>query len=241
MFTYITTYCDEPELLERFLIYHNQPRDYKVIVVDDCSEKVSAISIFKRMGVKDISLFRITSLRGFNSHGARNLAMQHTTTKWNALVDIDYEPKEPIKIEQVIDKMSVEHPYFFNVSSFLNEYEDRYSVNDFFITKDLFWKAGGYDTEFIGMHYGDRIFIERVAGNKRKIVPFWLQELRSSRKDLKYVETDELVQINNNQKNEFIYSTGLKKMVEYTEKKVMERWNNNIMCDPVPFKWVKQL
>lgn len=173
MLTYITTVYNDEQYLSHVQEMLAECKDdrLKVIIVDDYSDR-SIEPIIEAWNDPRVSLFRVTEDKGFNSHGARNLAMQHTTTEWNLLVDIDYKV---VGIQSIIDQIANNElepttPHFLGV---MHTYDDklpyvrdtapsRASINDFLVTKTLFWKAKGYDAEFIGFHFGDRTFIERM-------------------------------------------------------------------------------
>lgn len=243
MFTLITTYYEEPELLERFLTKHRDS-SYNVIVVDDGSVTYPALDTFNRLHVKDISLYRVEEDLGFNSHGARNLAMQHTTTKWNMLVDIDYDIQHIEAMYDLLDDLDEQYPHFFPVSYYNGTTPSRVSINDFFVTTDTFWEAGGYDTEFIGMHYGDRMMINRMKKKRNPSVLFdgaWLKELRSQRNDMIVIESDIPMEATSAKEKKMVYSTAQEELVKSRTIDVLRRWLRKEMCDPVPFKWIKQI
>lgn len=167
MLTYITTYYNEKEHLghlKEMMERCTDPR-LKMIIVDDYSDE-SIEEEIRGWNDNRVTLFRVTEDKGFNSHGARNLAMMQSTTEWNLLVDIDYRV---VGIECILDQIAHEElepntPHFFQV---IHTYDgetvpSRASINDFLVTKSLYWKAKGYDSEFIGFHYGDRTFIDRM-------------------------------------------------------------------------------
>lgn len=167
MLTYITTYYNEQQYLphlQQLLAECSDPR-FRMIIVDDYSDQ-SIETVVRGWNDDRVSLFRVTEDKGFNSHGARNLAMQHTTTEWNVLIDIDYKLVDVDNLIQQLDnnELETDAPHFFGV---VHKYSgkthiERASINDFLVTKTLFWKVKGYDPEFIGLHAGDRRFIDRL-------------------------------------------------------------------------------
>lgn len=239
MFTVITTYYEEPELLVKFINTHANA-DYSVIVVDDGSTNMPAINIFNSMQYGSIQLFRVVEDLGFNSHGCRNLAMQQSKTEWNVLVDIDYEIKSIDKI--FFDQLDKNTLYAFPVTG---NNVSRLSINDFVVTKDLFWKAGGYDTEFIGMHHGDRLLIERMTKGKKEgqllQQGVWLKELRSQTVHIRTVESNDKFEYMIKHPYTIVCSTTHRQHVTFMNQKVKQQRAAGIWCDPTPFKWERQI
>jgi hypothetical protein len=62
--------------------------------------------------------------------------------------------------------------------------ENDYSVNEYIVSKTDFWRAGGYDEEFVNIHWGDRVFLDCLSTITRKtIVPEWkVKYVRGARK-----------------------------------------------------------
>lgn len=162
--TVATPYYQDPNRLMRYLDNYNLWDCFeKCIIVDDGSQFGKATQI-----VEDyldevpehrgrISVFTITEDLGFNAHGARNLAMKHVETDWALLIDID----------QVLTDGFCDA--FYRTLNEVNS--DEYIVlnlfggdpgNIFACRTEDYWKAGGYDEEFVGIHAGDRFFRNRL-------------------------------------------------------------------------------
>lgn len=160
MITLITTYFEDPHRLD-FFIENNFNEDFfsELIIVDDGSPNSPAIDIVKEYPDKNISLFRVKKDIGFNSHGCRNLAMKHVETEWAWLTDVDREGIDECAeiVSRYID--SYRHDEYYN---FLLGKKKEVTHNDYCIRTEDFWKSGGYDEEYVNMHMGDRIFIERL-------------------------------------------------------------------------------
>ena len=247
MFTVITTYYEEPFFLKKFIKTHADA-NYDVIVVDDGSKITPAINIFNSMHFGKIKLFRAVEDLGFNSHGCRNLAMQQSKTQWNILVDIDYQINSINKL--LIGVLNKEVLYAFPVENFKTELPPtgyhRKSINDFVVTKDLFWRAGGYDTEFTGAHYGDRLFIRRMTSGKNvgKLLNqgVWLRELRSPHCIKRIIKSDQVFQYSTRDPYIITTSTSFHDRLTIIDKKVKQERAIGVLCgDPVPFKWEQQL
>jgi len=244
VFTLITTYYNNSHYLEKFIERHGTAEDYNIIIVDDCSQECPAFDILKNANVTNMKLFRVLDSLGFNSHGCRNLAMQRTTTEWNMLCDIDYDIVGANVINDTIHELDPSLPCFLPVVTFETKQKDRQSINDFIVTKDTYWKAGGYDTEFTGMHFGDRVFISRMmrgAADQVLIDDCWVIEMESQLASRIEIESNELIERFDKKEGKMFFSTAMKRLVDETAYLVHSRWKHEIMCDPVPFRWEQQI
>lgn len=148
--TLITTYYDNPDELEVFLSENYNP-DYfsNLIVVDDASPKYPARDILKDYGLENVKLYRILEDYGFNSHGARNLAMLACETEWATCVDLDHIllPKLYPIMEEYIE---LEYGKILH-----------FAWNQFCVQKIAFWAVGGYDEDLSGYKWGDTRLINK--------------------------------------------------------------------------------
>ena len=130
-------------------------------VIDDGSQITPASEIIKD-GAANISLYRVTEDLGFNSHGCRNLGMKVAPTSWVLLSDIDMIYPISTLNEILLDiehfKISQDLYYQFKLINYKST-----TFNNFLVHKDTFWKTGGYDEEFTGLHYGDRTFLANLG------------------------------------------------------------------------------
>jgi len=131
--------------LEDFISLRNIYPDIKMIIVDDGSQDNPLHQQLDDYDLENITIATIKQDLGFNSHGARNLAMNLTKTDWNFLIDLDYDLSQ-INLEKIIT---------YNKNNIILLYP-----NVFLIHKDTFWSCKGYDEEFVNIHFGDRILFE---------------------------------------------------------------------------------
>lgn len=163
--TYVTTYYNEPKLLYKLLDSFDTNTFSKIIIVDDGSLESPAEPVAAIFSDLPISLYRVKEDLGFNSHGARNLAMKHVDTEWALLTDIDMFYDEGIcrDLRTVVQAAFPRQYFNFWVNSkqdFIGRCE--LTHNDFCIRPEDFWISGGYDEEFVGLHFGDRLFTDRL-------------------------------------------------------------------------------
>lgn len=169
------TYYNEPHLLswwyDTFKTFYKQGVDIELNIADDGSLRQPAESFFdNNVPMPNMRLFRVLKDIGFNSHGARNLLMKQTRTEWNMLSDIDRNyPKDTLDniIErELVGKLKKGTYYpFCNIKK-----SNNISINEYVISKSDFWRTGGYDEEFVNIHWGDRIFLECVSRITRRVI-----------------------------------------------------------------------
>jgi hypothetical protein len=162
--TISVTYYNEPKYLKEWVdqqsIWKQLGMPIHLQIIDDGSQVTPASEIIKD-GVTNTSLYRVTEDLGFNSHGCRNLAMKVAPTSWVLLSDIDmiYHLSTLDNILSDIEDCRISRDCYYKFK-FTNLKLS--SINDFLVYKDTFWKTGGYDEEFVGVHYGDRIFLSNL-------------------------------------------------------------------------------
>jgi len=158
MISLITTYYNEPEHLTHLLENECSDLFSEIIIVDDGSMEYPALNVVSSFTDDRIKLYRIKEDLGFNSHGARNLAMRQCNTEWAYLTDIDRAGIG--ELINIVDRyiQSARDKEYYNW--FLETEEP--TINDFCIRVEDFWISGGYDEELVNYHDGDKKFIERL-------------------------------------------------------------------------------
>lgn len=186
--TLVVSYYNEPDLLTDFLDHLNVHFFKKVIIVDDGSERAPAYPIVMKYPHYHhmLSLFRVKEDIGFNSHGAKNLAMQHVETEWAFLSDMDLViPNDTLLLLEEAAKDS-EGKYFHFKISWKNRdipLEDcKETVNTCAIRTKDFWIAGGYDEEWVPHHVGDKHLFYRIDQYlKRTVIDGYIIAKRKGR------------------------------------------------------------
>lgn len=181
MITLITTYFEDPHRLRHYIENEfNEDIFDEFIIVDDGSPNTPAEPICRLYPEKRIKLFRVKYDIGFNSHGARNLAMKHVDTDWAYMVDIDRKGIfDYSKILQRYCLTAADDEYFISHL----EHKGEVTHNDYCVRTKSWWITGGYDEEFVNWHFGDRMFIDRLnTFLKPTLIPYCIRTTRLARK-----------------------------------------------------------
>lgn len=192
----VCSYYDDPRRLFD-LVWNPTTFEYfdEIIIVDDGSQKHLARDVLVDLILDEpslsdrVRLFRIPWDYGFNNHGGRNLAMRFVRNEWCTLIDVDNVMDEAFceKLHEMID--SAPEDTFIIHNADLTPNKD--TLNHFTLKHSQFWRCGGYDEEFMGIHYGDKVFRHRLDSHYTGI---WMPEetpLRFSRGMHKIKESEQ--------------------------------------------------
>ncbi len=176
MVSFNITYYNEPKWLlwwyDRMVELDKQGCDFYLNVCDDGSQTYPATKFFKKYPpLPQMRLFRVTEDIGFNSHGARNLLMKTTLTDWNVMSDIDRRYPLDHMVEMTDCDLILKEGNYYSFREITKASPDGFSVNEYIVHKNDFWKTGGYDEEFVNIHFGDRYFLDclrQVAHRQKK-------------------------------------------------------------------------
>lgn len=168
------TYYNEPKWLKYWyvLVKHLNDTgcDVRLNVADDGSMRQPAEEFFNKHAPTDsMRLFRVIDDIGFNSHGARNLLMKQTETDWNLNSDIDRRYPHETLIKASRGDLEFDKGNYYALTEMIRASPDGYSVNDYIVHRKDFWKTGGYDEEFVNIHWGDRLLLANLQQFARRV------------------------------------------------------------------------
>lgn len=156
--TFIYPYYENP-LFFAIQLYnwsHHYPeklhKQLSAIIVDDGSQKYPAADVLRMNWSFPIRLFRIEEDVPWNWIAARNIAMHHAPEGWCVGTDMDHVITHQVAEALVWGDHQEDVIYRFSrvESTGLRIHPH---PNSWFMTKEMFWKFGGYDENFSG-HYG---------------------------------------------------------------------------------------
>lgn len=176
--TLIIPYYRAPLMLAKQLkTVRGYPRGYSVIIVDDCSPE-SAESVVTAQD--HVSLYRIDTDIPWNREGARNLGAMEATTPWIIHMDTDHVLPVPCAklLLQTLDSLDMRRWYRFpryrvgradetrrkDAIPDAQEYGPVKPHRDsYLITRNLYWRAGGYNENYSGCLGGGGPFLKQLA------------------------------------------------------------------------------
>lgn len=148
---YVIPYYNNPLMLqqqiENFSTWGRLLNRFRILIIDDGSAIPAKAD-------PEIEIYRIEEDIPWNQHGARNLGA-HLCKGWTIFADIDH----------VLDAKNVRRVLAHKASPscfyrFIGRAGPCY--NQFLMTTDLYWKAGGYDEDYCGHYGGDGEFNRHI-------------------------------------------------------------------------------
>jgi len=170
--TQVTPYYNNPHMLRLHLEnWAEYPLEvwehFKVIIVDDGSKSYTAQSILTdahpRLKAR-IRLFRVLEDIPWNQHGARNLGAEMADDGWLWVADMDRIVLYP-HMRMAMAARLLPKPYVsrgMDRRKYLSKVDPPKMTNQFFIPKQVYWEAGGYDEWYSGTYGGDFEFLEAM-------------------------------------------------------------------------------
>lgn len=162
--TIVLAYYENAKMLcrqcDNFRSFPNDIKDHlRLIVVDDGSPKHPAQ--FEDIGFP-FDIYRVSQDVRWNQDACRNIGVHHAETEWVLLTDMDHMiPLHTAKglIRGGHDKGTV---YRFGRVSLPGYESYKPHPNSWFLTKNTYDKAGGYDERFAGWYGTDSDIRERL-------------------------------------------------------------------------------
>lgn len=148
-----------------------------LIIVDDGSPEPAA-DVERPSGLPQLSIYRVSEDRPWHQHAARNLAAHVAQAGWMLLTDMDHVLSEEAARKLLknikMDRLDPQAIYMLDrveadtgLPTRAPNGAPKPHPNSFVVTRDLYWRIGGYDEEFRG--YGtDGMFKSRAFTVGRK-------------------------------------------------------------------------
>lgn len=165
--TLVVPYYDNPEMLRiQQEHWRSLPDELKrclhIVVIDDASPQTPALDVLEPTGVASFRLYRTLVDVRWNDKFARNLGAHVSETDWLVLTDIDHVVPEATLAALISADHDPRHAYRFERLRMGDMAPREPHQNTWFLTRQLFDEAGGYDERLSGYHGGDHDFFVAV-------------------------------------------------------------------------------
>lgn len=148
-------------------------RRLKVVLVDDGSENAPAGTVARPRGIPDVEIYRVTENRPWHQHGARNLGAHVAPEGWLLLTDMDHvlTAESAGLLFKAMDKGGLDPETIYmldrveadtGLPTLNGSGLPKPHPNSFVVTRDLYWRIGGYDERATGIYGTDALFRHRA-------------------------------------------------------------------------------
>lgn len=141
----------------------------KIILVDDGSPEPVA-DVPRPEGLPDLQIYRVTEDRPWHQHAARNLGAHVADEGWMLLTDMDHVLEEAAARALFEEKLDPERIYTMHrfeadtrKPTLGKDGRPKPHPNSFVLTRELYWRIGGYDEDYCGIYGTDGLFRMRAA------------------------------------------------------------------------------
>lgn len=161
----IPYYRNPGMLAEQYRVWSGYPDALKsrveVVLVDDGSPDEAALDVPRPDGLPDLRIYRVMEDRPWHQHGARNLAADRAGHPWLLLTDMDHVlPAASLAaLLDVKEKAAIytlarlDAPHMRPMLG--KDGRPKPHPNSFAMTRDLYWRIGGYDERLCGVYGTD--------------------------------------------------------------------------------------
>lgn len=149
-----------------------QKKQLSVILIDDGSPE-PAIDVPRPDGLPKLSIYRVLEDRPWHQHAARNLGAHVASDGWMLLTDMDHvlSVDNGFKLIKNLHKLEKHGCYMLDRyeadTGALTMQNGRHKPhpNSFVLTRETFWRIGGYDEDYCGVYGTDGLFRTRASSN----------------------------------------------------------------------------
>lgn len=171
--SFVLPYYENQRMLAlQYKIWTNYPLELKsrieVVIVDDGSPHEPAAEVQRPDGLPPIAIYRVLIDKPWNQHGARNLGAKMASGPWLFLTDMDHIlPAE--SLEKLLNIENIGRVFMFArldapdmTPTLGRDGKRKPHPNTFAMTKEIYWRIGGYDERFCGIYGTDGLFRDRA-------------------------------------------------------------------------------
>jgi hypothetical protein len=195
MISLVMPYYLNPEMLARqyrnFTSWPSRARAaIKVIIVDDGSPRDPAANVPRPYGLPELEIYRVLEDRPWHQHAARNLGAHVADSEWLLLTDMDHmlEAGGAMALHRLAAHGRLDHRFAYMLDRIEADTREltrapngqpKPHPNSFVMSRELYWRIGGYDERATGIYGTDALFRKRAFDIGRKghleipLVRFW--------------------------------------------------------------------
>jgi len=172
--SFVMAYYMNPVMLAyQYDVWASYPDNLKeridVVLVDDGSPSEYAITVRRPDNLPPLRIYRVIVDKPWHQHGARNLGAREAEGPWLFLTDMDHVLSAE-SLERLLERRNENVVYMFArvdapdmTPTRRHDGTMKPHPNTFAMTKEIYWKIGGYDERFCGIYGTDSLFRSRAA------------------------------------------------------------------------------
>ena len=172
--TLVMPYYDNGEMLAlQMLNWSKWPEKrrnrLKVIIVDDGSPNAPAAKVARPADLPELEIYRVKEDRPWHQHAARNLGAHVAPDGWLLMTDMDHVLTDDAA--RALFKKDLDEGCVYTLDRLESDTglptTDRHGnpkphPNSFVLTREMFWRIGGYDEDYCGIYGTDGLFRQRA-------------------------------------------------------------------------------
>lgn len=143
-------------------------RRVEIIIVDDGSKnRAEWVPLPTHLPL--LRIYRVKEDIPWHQHGARNLGAHEACNGWMLMTDMDHVLTQVSAMALLLAKLDPERIYTLDrveadtgKSTLGKDGKPKPHPNSFVLTRELYWRIGGYDEDFTGIYGTDSLFRERA-------------------------------------------------------------------------------
>ena len=149
---------------------------FRIIIVDDGSPD-PAIDVERPDGLPELEIYEVLEDRPWHQHAARNLAAHVAPDGWMLLTDMDHVLTSG-NVDALVKRIDKLDPAAIYMLNRVEADTGKQTTNDkgfpkphpnsFVLTRELYWRIGGYDEDFCGLYGTDALFKARAFSIGRR-------------------------------------------------------------------------
>lgn len=148
----------------------------EIILVDDGSPEPAA-DVLRPERLPPLRIYRVTEDRPWHQHAARNLGAHVAGEGWMLLTDMDHVLSEDAAraLLELLGRLDPDAIYMLDrieadtgLPTLGRDRRPKPHPNSFVVTRETYWKIGGYDEDLCGLYGTDSAFRDRAFRTARR-------------------------------------------------------------------------